>query len=158
MPTVWDFTMPVGPALNAADYAPAALLSKSKENADLNRHSTKKAPPAGSPANEAPWGAAVAGAARRSNARDRKSACDRTLDYPQEARPCHYPPSPPRRGRALMRQGRKGRGRSPKLRGTVLAADDWNDGPMRTRSAAAMRLHTYRDERVAGLMSRSSAG
>jgi hypothetical protein len=24
-----------------------------------------------------------------------------------------------------MRQGRKGRGRSPKLRGTVLAADDW---------------------------------
>jgi hypothetical protein len=31
-------------ALNAADYAPAALLSKSKENADLNRHSSKKSP------------------------------------------------------------------------------------------------------------------
>lgn len=31
MPTVWGFTMPVGPALNAANYAPPALRSKAKK-------------------------------------------------------------------------------------------------------------------------------
>jgi hypothetical protein len=46
-------------ALNAADYAPAALLSKSKGNADLNRQAAKSPACDGVKASEAPWGCSL---------------------------------------------------------------------------------------------------
>jgi hypothetical protein len=46
----------------------------------------QKAPPAGGPASEAPWGCGCCQRRGTISAHDRAAACDRTLDYPQEVK------------------------------------------------------------------------
>ncbi len=46
----------------------------------------QKAPPAGGPASEAPWGCGCCQRRGTISARDRIAACDRTLDYPQKVK------------------------------------------------------------------------